>query len=220
MVVLKAHNLCWKPGPEHLTIVSIGTGSHRDRIIPDELGMGRTAKLVFRTFIGLMGDLKSLVLMQMQYLGECVMPWKIDSEVGMLHGESPANGKMFRFLRYDVELDLDWIEEHLGDKVEKEFGRRLTETDLLRMRSLDDPSIIEDIYRLARLAAKDQVKPEHWTGELATWCNGRRPSAQPRRLPPREPADLVAWARYGKTISRRLSYMRSQMVHWLNPTTK
>ena len=222
MAVLNAHKLCWKTGPDNLTIVSIGTGSHRDRIIPDELGLWRTARLAYRTTLGLMSDIKTFVLVQMQYLGECLTPWKIDSEIGALRGEAPPGGKMFRFMRYDVQLELPWIKEHLGEEVEKEFGRKLTDIDILRMRSLDDPSIIDDIYRLGRIAAKKQVKPEHWTGELATWCQGRQPSAAPRQMSPRKPEDPLGrtWARYGKAISRSLSYFRSWIVRRFNPTAK
>ena len=127
---------------------------------------------------------------------------------------------MLHALRCAAELP--WIEEHLGEDVEKEFGRRLTEIDVLRMRSLDDPSIIEDIYKLGRIAAKKQVKPEHWTGELATWCQGRQPSAAPRHMRPRKPDDALGrtWARYGKAISRSLSYFRSRIVRRFNPTGK
>ena len=183
IAVLNAHKLSWKTGPG-----AYDDRLHRDRqpsgsIIPDELGHGphRQGWPIARR-LGLMSDIKTFVLVQMQYLGECLTPWKIDSEIGALCGEAPPGGKMFRFMRYDVQLELPWIEEHLGEDVEKEFGRRLTEIDVLRMRSLDDPTIIEDIYRLGRIAAKKQVKPEHWTGELATWCQGRQPSAAPRQM--------------------------------------
>jgi len=221
MAVMEAHRLCWKVGPENLTIVSIGTGSQREQIIPDELGMGRTARLAFRTILALMDDIKTFVLMQMQYLGECLTPWRIDSELGTLCGETPAGGKLFRFLRYDVQLELPWIES-LGKDVEEEFGRKLTEVDVLRMRSMDDPTIIEDVYRLARIAARKQVDPAHWTGELATWCNERRPAAQLRRLTPRQAKDSAGamWTAYHKSIGRMLSYIRSRIVRGLNPTEK
>jgi len=35
-----------------------------------------------------------------------------------------------------------------------------------RLRVMDDPSIIQAIYELAAIAAAEQVKPEHWAGEL------------------------------------------------------
>ena len=110
MVLLNAYNIRWKPKPENLTIVSIGTGSHRDRLVPEELGLGRTAKLTIRALTSLMNDVQTFVLTQMQYLGECLTPWWIDSEIGDLKGEGPDQGKMFRFIRYDVRLEMPWIE--------------------------------------------------------------------------------------------------------------
>jgi uncharacterized protein len=182
MSILDAYHLGWKATPDDLTIVSVGTGSHRDHVVPEELGMGRTAKITYRALMSLMNDIQTFAITQMQYLGECLTPWWINSEVGTLEKERPASGKMFRFLRYDVRLELPWLEKELGEEFQKEFGRKPTEVDVIRMRSMDDPTIIHDIYRLAQIAAKKQVKVEHWLGEIASWCNGRRPSAQPRTL--------------------------------------
>jgi predicted acylesterase/phospholipase RssA len=137
MTVLKAFNIDWALGPDKLTIVSVGTGSHRDRVVPEELGMGRTAKLAIRALTSLMNDAQTFVLQQMQYLGECPAPWTINSEIGSLVGDAPPHGKLFRYLRYDVRLELPWIEKELGPRVEQEFGRKLTEDDVVRMRSMD-----------------------------------------------------------------------------------
>jgi hypothetical protein len=56
MTILDAYKIGWTAKPEQLTIVSIGTGSHRDRVIPEELGMGRTAKLAISALKSLMND--------------------------------------------------------------------------------------------------------------------------------------------------------------------
>ena len=42
MTILEAFNLRWKATPDDLTIVSIGTGSHRARVVPEDNrhGMG------------------------------------------------------------------------------------------------------------------------------------------------------------------------------------
>jgi uncharacterized protein len=181
LAILKAYRIGWKTGPENLTIVSIGTGSNAD-LVPDGLGMGRTAKLAIFALTSLMTDVKAFILTQMQFLGECLTAWPIDRELGTLADETPPAGKMFRFLRYDVQLELDWIEKELGEEVEARFGRKLSEIDVNGMRSMDDPRIIEDVYRLASIAAKKQVKAEHWTGEVPTWCNGQRPTAAVRTL--------------------------------------
>lgn len=189
MTVLKSFNLGWETGPDKLTIVSIGTGFHRDRLIPAELGMGRATRLAIRAMTSMMFDAQTFVLQQMQYLGECLTPWWINSEIGSLAGDTPPQGKLFRYLRYDVRLELPWIEKELGPKVEEAFGRKLTENDVVRMRSMDDPTIVPDIYRLGRIAAEIQVKPEHWIGTLPHWYDGTQPSATARpRLPPMPPA--------------------------------
>src|SRR5262249_55177300 len=71
------------------------------------------------------------------------------------------------------------------DEVEAAIEKKLTKDEVVRMRAMDDPSIIPDIYALAKVAARKQVKPEHWIGELPSWCDGSHPSAGTRpRLPP------------------------------------
>lgn len=218
LAMLKAYKLCWTTGPENLTIVSVGTGTHRDRTIPEELGMGRTARLAIHALTSLISDVENFVLLQMQYLGECLTPWRIDAELGALVGEAPCNGKSFRFMRYNVILELDWIKQELGDyRVEQALGRKLTEVDVLRMRSMDDPTIIEDVYKIARIAAEKQVKPEHWAGAMPSWCNGQRPSANTRQMPhDNAPSELSVWGRGSKEIAIRLSYLRSRAVRALN----
>ena len=79
------------------------------------------------------------------------------------------------------------------------------------MRSMDDPTIIEDLYRLGCIAARQQVKKEHWIGEMATWCNGQKPSALPREMPTRITNSSPLWMVY-KQISTATSYVRSAAV--------
>jgi len=219
LAILKAYKIRWKATPEDLTIVSIGTGSHRERVMPEELGMGKTARLTYRALMSLMNDVQTFALTQMQYLGKCLTPWWIDSELEALEDEGPASGKMFGFLRYDLKLELPWIEKELGSEIEKEkwFGRRLTQTDIIRLRSMDDPTIIHDIYKLAQIAAEKQVKAEHWMGEAPSWCAGRRPAAKVRTMIPSEPEvpsiAFRAWYRMAKAFS----YLRSALVRWAGP---
>jgi hypothetical protein len=94
----------------------------------------------------------------MQWMGECLTEWKINSEVGSLRGEVPQGGKMFRFMRYDVKLETGWLREELDVKV--------SEADAERYRCMDNPAIVNEIYEIAKLAAAKQVKPEHWLGAM------------------------------------------------------
>ena len=131
---------------------------------------------------------------------------------GRLQRSGLPTEKCFEFLRYDVRLELPWIEKELGEEVEAAFGRKLTEIDVIRMRSMDDPTIIHDIYELAKIAAKKQVKAEHWLGEFACWCDGTRPEAKVRTMKPEEPTsppvDYVVWY----DLAKRLSYVRSKFA--------
>jgi hypothetical protein len=224
MTILKAYKIGWTAKPDSLTIVSIGTGSHRDRLVPEELGMGKTARLAVRALTSLINDAQTFVLMQMQYLGACLTPGWINAEVEKLAGENP-NGKLFRFLRYDVVLEREWLDE-LRRKVgpvtfDKALGKTLTDTDIVRLRSMDDPTIIKDLYEIARFAAKDQVKPEHWTGELARWCGGARPSSPARYMTWHDVEPDSAWLASSKRLSVALSYLRSWLVRFFySPPSK
>jgi hypothetical protein len=152
-VVLKAFNLCWPTGPENLAVLSIGTGTFRPRLNYQDLGFTRFPQLAYHALMSLMTDAETLILAQMQWLGECPMPWVINSEIGSLAGDGPPGGKLFRFLRYDVRLETQWLQEELGLNIAPE--------EVERFRHMDDPGIVQSIYEIARLAAEKQVKLEH-----------------------------------------------------------
>ena len=158
MATFKPFGICWPTGPQALTITSIGTGTYRPRFVYEEEGFARFAKLAYYALMSLMTDAESMTLAQMQWMGECLTSWEINSEVGSLCGEVPQGGKMFRFMRYDVKLETKWLREELDIKV--------SESDAERYRCMDNPAIVHDIYAIGKLAAEKQIKPEHWLGEL------------------------------------------------------
>src|SRR6516225_37171 len=147
MSILEPYNICWPTGPEKLTIVSIGTGTHRPRLDFDKLGFGRFPKLALHA---LMTDAESMVLMQMQWMGESLHPWMINSEVGTVCDSAPQGGKMFKFMRYDVRLEQDWMRENLS--------MDFSESELARLRCMDDPATVPETYEIGRQAAEMQVK--------------------------------------------------------------
>jgi hypothetical protein len=159
MAILKAFGICWTPGPDQLSVTSVGTGSYRPRLSFEKLGFTRFAQLAIHALMSVMSDAETMILAQMQWLGECPQPWVINSEVGTLAGDGPPGGKMFRFLRYDVRLEQNWLADELDVKVD--------ERELERFRCMDDPGIVSAIYDIAVLAAKKQIKPEHWGAPAA-----------------------------------------------------
>src|SRR5262249_13052943 len=98
-------------------------------------------------------DSSGLVLALMQWLGQSPTPWLVNSEIREVAEQFPA-GPLFRFLRYDVRLEADWLAEHLGMK--------LSDKDVERVREMDNPDSIPLAYQIGREAAERQVKAEHW----------------------------------------------------------
>jgi hypothetical protein len=67
--------------------------------------------------------------------------------------DSPGGHPLFRFLRYDVILENEWLARELG----LTFDDRV----LRRYRLLDAPENIPAIYDLGARAAERQIKREH-----------------------------------------------------------
>jgi uncharacterized protein len=145
MATFKAFGICWPTGPDKLTVTSIGTGTYRPHFAYAEEGVGRFAKLAYYALMSLMTDAETQTLAQMQWMGDCLT-------------QVPQGGKMFRFMRYDVKLEADWLR--------KELDLKVSESDAERYRGMDNPAIVNEIYEIAKLAAAKQVKPEHWLGAL------------------------------------------------------
>src|SRR5208282_3617541 len=154
MATFTPFGIVWPTGPERLTVVSVGTGTYRPQLSFESLGFARFAKLAFLALISIMTDAEMQVLMMMQWMGECPAPWQINSEIGTIAGDAPPGGKMFRFLRYDVRLEKEWLARELNYKVSDEL--------LTRLRGMDDPKVVHELYEIGGLAAEKQVKAEHW----------------------------------------------------------
>jgi hypothetical protein len=98
--------------------------------------------------------LSCLMLAQMQWLGECASPWTINSEIKKLVGDGPPQGKLFRFFRYDIRLEEEWLR--------KKLRVQLSAKEIDRLRAMDDPTVVEPLFGLARAAAEYQVRGEDW----------------------------------------------------------
>ncbi len=153
MATLSPFNIKWPTGPDRLSVISLGTGTFRPRLEYENLGFGRFTRLALLALLSLMHDAETQVLATMQWMGECPAPWQINSEIGTLAGDAPPGGKLFRFLRYDVRLEKDWLARELNYPVSDEL--------LERLRGMDDPKVVHQLYEIGGLAAAKQVKLEH-----------------------------------------------------------
>jgi predicted acylesterase/phospholipase RssA len=179
MATFKRLGICWPLGAENLTVISIGTGSYRTKVSFGELGWAGPLRLAIGALLSVMGDTQNQALAQMQWLGECMTCWTINSEVRTLCGDEPPGGKWFRFARYDLRLEKAWLTENLG--------LDLSDKDIARLQGMDDPDTIPQLYEIASKAAQKQVKREHFfpdeNAPPFTCCGGADPNC-PRFIGP------------------------------------
>jgi hypothetical protein len=154
VATLPQYGLSWQVGLDKLTIVSVGTGAYRYRLDLKELPRLRTLGIAVHALSSQISDASQLALMLMSWLGYSPTPWAIDSIVKDLgEQDSPGGNPLFRFLRYDIVLEHDWLKRELGVSLEKSV--------LERYRQLDAPDIMPAIYELGARAADMQIKRQH-----------------------------------------------------------
>jgi len=179
MATFQRLGICWPLGTDNLTVISVGTGSYRTRVSFGELGWAGPLRLAIGALLSIMGDTQNQALAQMQWLGECMTCWTINSEVRTLCGDAPLGGKWFRFARYDLRLERPWLTQNLG--------LDLSDQEITRLQGMDDPATIPQLYEIARKAAQKQVKREHFFADENaapfTCCGGSNPDC-PRFVGP------------------------------------
>lgn len=163
---LTAFKLRWKTGPENLQIVSIGTGTFRKRMPVESKTVSRikkiiaaidvryTMKIAINSLQTVMDDAQLQSLMLMQWLGDCPQRWWINSEIIDMPHDNPPHGPLFRFFRYDMRLERDWLKEWAGSDCELD--------ELEQIREMENYHMMDRSYAIAQKAAAIQVKPEDW----------------------------------------------------------
>ena len=154
VATLAPFGLRWKSGPENLSFISIGTGMFRQRVSYNRIRFFIRPQLALNALLSVISDNEMLTLTQMQWMGECKEPWKINSEIKKLTGDGPSNGKLFRLSRFDIRLEQSWLKKHLG--------RELTQEAVNELREMDNPKNVKTLYELAEQAAEYQIKEDEW----------------------------------------------------------
>jgi uncharacterized protein len=151
---LPQYGLSWSLGPENLTIVSIGTGGFRPHVSVNELAWIRPIGMAIRALSGQITESAQLVLTLMSWLGDTPTAWPINSELADVAGvPAPRGQPLFRFLRYDIRLEQDWLSRELGVELEPRT--------LSRYQLMDAPENIPAIYELGARAAERQITRDH-----------------------------------------------------------
>jgi len=146
LVQLPAHGIGWPLGPESLSFVSLGTGTFRPYAEAEKLARASAATVAFTSLVQHIAESQQLTLTLMSWLGRGGAPWPINSEIGDLRQVETLPGPLFRYQRYDIRLESEWLSETLG--------QRFTDRELADFRRFDKPDVVAPLYEVAQRAAE------------------------------------------------------------------
>jgi patatin-like phospholipase len=153
LAVLEGHGFRWQAGKDNLLLISLGTGTYKKTFTSEELGRIAAAQGV-RSLLSLMDDCARLNHCMLQWLTHCLTPWQIDRAVLTMEGDSKRGPQLATYARYNVLLEPGWM------KTEVDIER--TPGGLAKIAEMDNPANMDELARIGEVAAKKQVKPEHF----------------------------------------------------------
>ena len=153
LATIPAYGFGWPAGVDRLRILSIGTGTYRDRMSLDTARRAPAAQLGIAALASMVSDSSSQVLTMLHMLGRTHTPWSLNSEIGDLGGFTLAPEPLFTFERYDARLERDWLK--------RELGLALGLDEIGALTRLDNVDAIPLAYEIGTAVAARMVKPEH-----------------------------------------------------------
>jgi uncharacterized protein len=154
LAALEGHGFRWRTGKDDLLLISAGTGTYR----PSPQGPTLLDKIAaaqgVRALASLMDDCARTNQAMLQWLTDCLTPWQIDRAVGDMKLDSQNGPHLATYARYNVLLEQAWLSSTL--RVELSPG------ELTQMRKMDKPGNMEGLAEIGRVAAKEQIKADHF----------------------------------------------------------
>jgi hypothetical protein len=153
LAALQGHGLRWTTGKDQLLLISVGTGSTNENQSAQALIAMPAAEQAVRSLVSLMADCGRVNHGMLQWLTSCLTPSIIDRAVGDMKLDSQSGPQLATYVRYDVELESNWLSSELGIE--------LAADKVAQIAKMDDPTNMDDLAKLGQSAASKQVKAEH-----------------------------------------------------------
>jgi hypothetical protein len=151
---LKGYNIGWPLGHERLLLASVGTGFFRQRHSVERLRYTPSVFQAVNALTSMIDDGSRLVQLLLQWASDTPTPRRIDSEIGDLSEDRLTHQPLLHYVRYDGQLEIDWLIERLGITMTRE--------QVLRIQKMDDPRGVEALIEIGRQIAERHVKAEHF----------------------------------------------------------
>lgn len=154
LVTVPEYGYGWETGAEQLDIVSIGTGTFRQRMgIAKGWRREPAASMAIKAVSSVIADCEAHNLSVMQSLGACKYAWHLNSEIGDLANFQLGPAPLFGFSRYNVGLEHRWLKE--------ELDMNLSNKELALVRDFTNPDGMQLAYEIGKICAEKQIDPDH-----------------------------------------------------------
>ena len=143
----------WPTGEDQMLITSLGTGNYKKEHDIHDVETAKLWEVAKHVPDMLIEDGSWMAQLMLQYLSRSPLAETIDSEIGDLRNDLLTPEPMFTYLRYNV-----WLEQ----EVLEELGLEELVPKLDRLREMDNSETTEDLYEIGRRAAERQVEEGHF----------------------------------------------------------
>ena len=154
LAALDGHGFRWPTGKDKLLLISVGTGTFKKTYTTEQITRMAAAEQGLRSLQSLMDDCGRVNQAMLQWLTNCLTPWAIDRAVGDLKLDSQSGPQLATYARYNVLLEPGWLKTTVK--------RDLAPEAVAKIAAMDDPNNLAELADIGRLAAEQQVKPEHF----------------------------------------------------------
>jgi len=154
LATLRGYNFNWPVGERNLMLTSVGTGVFRRRSTEAEMRRMLPAQLAVNALVSMIDDSNRLNQALLQLLGVSPTARVVDAEMGDLTADNVTEHKLLHYLRYDAQLEIDWLDQTLGIQISPE--------DIKRVQAMDNPSMMDKLVDIGRAIAQRHVTLSHF----------------------------------------------------------
>lgn len=112
------------------------------------------AQLAVNALVSMIDDSNRLNQALLQLLGASPTARVVDAEMGDLTADQVTEHKLLHYLRYDAQLEIDWLDKTLGIQISPE--------DIKRVQAMDNPSMMDKLIDIGRAIAQRHVQLSHF----------------------------------------------------------
>ena len=127
------HGFGWQTGADNLYMLSLGTGTWRERVGVKEFNSKVALKKAIHALRGIISDAETANVVLMQALSENEPGYYVNLNLGDMNGLRIVEDPLLSFHRVNVVLDRNWLSQNLGNEFD------YSDVILSKLKQLDLP---------------------------------------------------------------------------------